>query len=398
MIRSLVNYIVSILTANSNDQNENTDKRMLKSLLYAVKPRPRYLAYSVEETIPTHKAIDIKLTNSLLTIYGRPQDSAGVVLRGRMRVNLRKPIQAKSIMMVFKGTFTTYSPIDKSCCEKTIVEHHHCFLRTSAQNPILKADCYQFDFEIPLCGNLPPSVVTGKANIQYQVTGIIERPFLYKNIVTYCPVFIQRAAFPDNLEIDPSTMFSGMWASCVYYDVSTPDLNFVIGESIPLSFKLCVVGKRVQLHYIHVLLEERITYQDEEFLFPTSVNESISCLKICCPDVHGLSWEDTISLPIPTKTHEGCASMFVEISHKLIVRFAINLPDTGMNILFGQIPLKLKSTTQAEASSPLPLYEPQQFPLSSLTFPTASSHPKMNRELPNYDNGPPPKYRPLFVT
>ncbi|ORY03801.1 hypothetical protein K493DRAFT_382072 [Basidiobolus meristosporus CBS 931.73] len=276
--------------------------------------------------------------------------------------------------------------------EKTIVEHQLCFLRAPEDTQILKANSYRFDFEMPLDGNLPPSIYTGAASIQYQVISMIERPFLYRNILAECPVTIQRSNFPDSFEIDtPSTTFSGIWASCLYYDVSIPDLNFVIGDFIPLTFKLFIAAKALEIHYVHLVLEEKITCNDEEYLFPTSATESIACLKIRCPDIHDLGWEDTISIRIPTDAHEDCGPTFIEVTHKLIIRFAVNSPDNGKNIIFGQIPIKLMSTSQAEASSSLPLYEPPQVS-SSLPppFPTSSES--------SFDHVLPPKYCQIAVT
>ncbi|KAK9707935.1 hypothetical protein K7432_009918 [Basidiobolus ranarum] len=399
-MRNLVNSIVSTFTTNFPNQSKNNDRHMLKNLFYVVRLKPCYLnPSSTEDAILPGKVIEVRLVNDVLTMYGRPGDSVGVVLRGTVLVNLRRPMKARSIKLMFKGTFTMDSPTDLMRRERTIIENHLCFLRTPEDTQILKASSYQFDFEMPLNGDLPPSIYTGAASIHYQVTAMIERPFLYRNIIAQCPVSIQRSIFPDTFEIDtPSTTFSGVWASCLYYDVSIPDLNFVIGEMIPLTFKLYIMAKALEIHYVHLVLEEKITYQDEEYLFPTSVNESIAWLKVRCPDIHDQCWEDTISMEIPSKAHEDCGPTFVEVSHKLIIRFAINLPDTGKNIIFGQIPIKLMSTAQAEASGSLPLYEPRQLPSLPPPFPSTSHQQEVNRDVLNFEHPPPPKYCTISVT
>ncbi|ORX94588.1 hypothetical protein K493DRAFT_407949 [Basidiobolus meristosporus CBS 931.73] len=385
MLRSLVKFIFSKLATGSDDLNSK-DSYMLRCLFSAIKSGACYPAPPIEDT-PRKQPLDIRLTSNLLTLYGRPEDSAGVVLRGTVFVNRRRPFNVKSITVIFKGTFSIHSPIDQICREKTIIESHTSILTTSVDAQILDAQS-QFDFELPLNGDLPSSIHTKIVNIRYQVIGVIERPFLFKNIVAHSPVSIQRSTVLENFEVDASTSFSGVWASRLCYDVFTTDLTFVIGDPIQLSFKLFALKKCLNLHYVQLVLEEKILYQEEELLFPTPLKKTVAWTTVDCPDPRTQCWEETVSLTVPNDAHEDCESAILDISHKLIVSFAVSGSDVGKNIIYGQIPIKLMSSTQAEASTPLPLYEPLPHFLQTNTLQQSI----MNMGLPSYDYQPPPKY------
>ncbi|KAK9702121.1 hypothetical protein K7432_011398 [Basidiobolus ranarum] len=304
--------------------------------------------------------LQIKLLEPRLTMHGSPEDSTGCVLRGTVILNLKKSLKVRSITLRLKGV-VKFKLVSDLCHKKeTLIKYKWNVLAPSEHIYTLGSKMHQFDFEIPLSGDLPESVKATHGNISYKLSACVERPGFNHDTKATLPIIIQRLPSPlsSGYQEPPTTSITGVWASRFFYEVDMPTYLYSPGESIPIAFKFHPLDTFFQVEKVILdVIEYTIYKRATENPFVQNTQYSNTVKEFAEP--MGLTWSTSFNLPLPQEIQLDCETKYIEVNHVLLARIflrtAEGFPMESVQLHF-PIVVRPAGNLQALADVPPPDY------------------------------------------
>ena len=125
---------------------------------------------------------------------------------------------------------------------------------------LFQAGDYVYNFELPIEGCLPESIVCDLGSVKYELEATIERAGAFRpNLVGKKDVVLIRCPADTSLEQVEPIAISRNWEDQLHYDIVISGKSFPLGSTIPIAFKLTPLAK-VRCHRIKIFVTENVEY------------------------------------------------------------------------------------------------------------------------------------------
>ncbi|KAI8384813.1 uncharacterized protein BYT42DRAFT_563728 [Radiomyces spectabilis] len=308
----------------------------------------------------------ILLTNNHVVLHGSADESAGVMLRGSVVLDCHETTKVRSVNLKFTGKVRvnwaegigTHQRQFRD--EHTILEHEWSFLPPTRKHYQLAEGHYQWDFELPLPGDLPESVQHNLGQVFYRLKAVAERPTFSINYTDKKEIKITRSLLPSSLELTQSMVISNEWANKLRYDISVPSRVLNIGSVVPISFDLKPIAPDLKVRSVTSGLKEYITVSSGQR--KRTEGRVIKFLRDdqFQVDSHG-HWSKVQLLTIPEEeSHQiktNVLSDLIKIRHKLKFTVSLMNADGHISELRAAVPIIIAAITPDDDINALPAYE-----------------------------------------
>lgn len=270
-------------------QHSFTATTFAATITAALTTRTRTTDINMVHAIRKSVEVRIDLADEAILMVGHPEESAGKVLRGVLRVIAAEPIKVKSISLRFVGKMKVswsegkwFAVQGKSHLtntnavglghhqhyykqERTIMEHSWQFIpmaTTSTQKKTysLSAGEHSFNFELMLPGDLPQSLDAEGGQVLYRLKAMVERPAFVHNIVKKRYVKLVRSMLPSEFELVQSMEIHNTWVDKMMYDIVMPSKMYALGEAITVTFHISPIAPELKVRSICASLKEYCSY------------------------------------------------------------------------------------------------------------------------------------------
>ncbi|KAI8352121.1 hypothetical protein EDC96DRAFT_518103 [Choanephora cucurbitarum] len=311
--------------------------------------------------VSNHADLQIVLEEDHVILYGTPEESAGVMLKGHVMLNCFGQTKVKSIKLKFTSiaqvswteVFDTKSKHKQHKAEHLIIEKEWTFIEFKKKVHCFQPGQYKWEFQLPLPGNLPISVKHTLGKIEYQFRAYCDRPAFSSNYMAHTLLTLNRMLFP--LDLSDSVVISNRWAGKVNYDISIPSKWYSPDTIIPVAIDLEPIAYQLTVKSVCLTLKEYITghvsgkhktqgkklrrIRDDQF--------------VSSGDGH---WIKTIFLPIPTELNFDMQSELIQVKHKITLTIALANFDGHISELKAAIPVTIAPPMEEEGNI-LPAYQ-----------------------------------------
>ncbi|KAK9720786.1 hypothetical protein K7432_003918 [Basidiobolus ranarum] len=304
-------------------------------------------------------SVEVVLQEDTLTMHGSADQSVGCALRGAVLVNLIKDTKVKFISLRLKGKLKLKMTSDMPRKEQILIDETWPILELSHQLYTLPKGQHQYDFEYPLSGKLPESVKVSHGKIIYKLYAVLEKPGFHRTLKASCPLTIHRVPLPSTSDIadSPNIMISGTWASRMYYEAAIPANTFAPGEIFPVTFHFYITDPLLEVDRIHSSMREYTIYRSASFVRPSVQSKKLANLVQDYsrpPNVN--DWEATINVQVPDFVKSDCGPDYIEVCHKLEVKFCISQGGLILDTVIHRFPIVVQSLEYNEVTLSPPAY------------------------------------------
>ncbi|KAJ1910543.1 hypothetical protein IWQ60_010605, partial [Tieghemiomyces parasiticus] len=142
----------------------------------------------------SHTSLTIDLLQNPVILRGPARTCRGTVLNGYLSFATEEGAKLRALILNFKGveSINSSSQDTSIVTQRTVFSHTWQFLPLRVENHTVTAGHHSHYFEVALPGNLPETVQTGGARVEYRLTAMAIRPAFRKDLVVERPVLLQR--------------------------------------------------------------------------------------------------------------------------------------------------------------------------------------------------------------
>ncbi|KAK9712159.1 hypothetical protein K7432_007339 [Basidiobolus ranarum] len=270
---------------------------------------------------------NIQVIEDNLVMLGAAEDSAGCVLRGCAILQLTESMKLKSIKLTFEGKVKLSS--HKSSCDigthqELLISHEWNFLETDNKPKKFPSGKYKYNFELPLEGELPPSMQVDGGVIEYKLKGIAERASLFGNLTAEKKINIHRLlslwAFSQT-----HSSSKGTCTNRFNYELGLSKNFFHPNESIGITVNIeaLIPGLRIKKIAWGIIQNTSYHVPSKGDFGPWSKVVTQVSHKVL--ELVEDNFEKTWYLPIPNEklmSYDG-ESSFIQVEHKIIAKLEI---------------------------------------------------------------------------
>lgn len=307
------------------------------------------------------KHFDIRLDDEYIVFRGNEEEAASAHLRGKLVLCLTDPLTIKHIKLSLTGASKIAYSVStnsskKHSKERTFFEKVWQFrYARKGKTETLKAENYEYPFDVVLEGSLPESVEgIPDSFVIYRFKAEIGRKFS-KDIVVRKPLRIIRTMDSNALELAHAMTVANVWPNKLEYSISTPSKAVIYGTSIQAEFRLVSLLKGLRIGSIttQVLEIQEFTLNPEAVCtlfnrqkFTRIVAEDEYTVPedpdIVDEEVEGYKFSRHIELPKSlTKCMQDTETRGIKIRHKLKFNILLHNPDDHTSELRATLPVLL---------------------------------------------------------
>ncbi|ORX99271.1 hypothetical protein K493DRAFT_335838 [Basidiobolus meristosporus CBS 931.73] len=303
------------------------------------------------------EGLEIVLHKDILTMYGSSDESVGCILRGALKFQILEPMKVKSISLSFNGKVKILTPAVTPLRELDLLEHKWTFLESEQDPYLLAPSNYEYNFELPLPGNLPESVEVPYGDISYNLLAIVERPGFKSDFKTEKKVDIQRAPLLFTDELLHPNVATGIWQQKVGYCVSIPDTNYTVGQTFPVHFNLLSLDPFLCITKVTAVMKEYVTCKFQGFR-PMIKYHDVGRSSVLPNREQELVWDGSLNLEILKRALYDCETDYIQVSHKLFLDIEVMEPTGEIQTFRVQMKVGIQSSLQNELAQSPPRYQP----------------------------------------
>ncbi|KAI8373751.1 hypothetical protein BD560DRAFT_394248 [Blakeslea trispora] len=303
----------------------------------------------------SHQAdLQIVLEQDHVTLYGSPEESAGVMLKGHVVLNCFAQTKVKSIKLKFTGLTQVnwMEALDHKSkqhkADHVLIEKEWTFIEFKKKVHCFQPGHYAWEFQLPLPGHLPISVHHNLGKIKYQFSASCDRPTFSQNYVAHRTIQLCRIlSLTDLME---SVIISDRWAGKINYHISIPSKWYSPDMHIPVSIHLEPLAYQLTVKSVCLTLKEYITGHVSGH--QKTKGKKLSRMR---DDRHGSThghWVKTLQLIVPVHLNFDMQSDFIQVRHKVNLTIALANFDGHIS---ASIPVMI--TPLVEDGHLLPAYE-----------------------------------------
>ncbi|KAI8337407.1 hypothetical protein BC941DRAFT_375033, partial [Chlamydoabsidia padenii] len=324
------------------------------------------MVYSMQLVQGTEFKINLETDHIIL--HGSEEESGGVMLRGSVVLNCQEAIKVRSVTLKLEGKIkvnwlegrTSRQRQYKE--ERTIIEHEWTLISHTRKAYHLDERHYQWDFELPLPGDLPETLHHELGQVYYRLKAVVERPTFSLNYSDRRSLKVTRLRLPTCMELLQSTLVSSVWADKLSYDINVPTRCYSIGSILPITFDFLPLHAGLKIRSVTCTLKEYLTLS-------TSQGHSKTIGRVV--KVHhnhhfqhtahrlGPAYHKTEQLVIPQEDSHlvmmDTANDLINVKHKLKLTVSLMNADGHISELRAAIPIVIAALSTEEDA--LPTYE-----------------------------------------
>lgn len=307
------------------------------------------------------KCFDIRLDDDYVVFRGNEGEAASAQLRGKLVLCLAEPLTIKHLKMSLTGVSKLAnipsSGSSKKNAKERIFFEKVWFFRDLAKGKTetLKADNYEYPFNIVLEGSLPESVEgLPDSFVIYRFKAEIGRKYA-KDIVIRKPLRIIRTLNPSALELAHAMTVANVWPNKIEYSISTPSKAVIYGTSIHVEFRLVSLLKGLKIGTITTQVVETQEFSINPEAVSSFLNNHRSTRvvaedeytvpeepEILDEEVEGYKFSRHLDLPKSlTKCMQDVNTKGIKIRHKLKFNVLLHNPDEHTSELRATLPVSL---------------------------------------------------------
>ncbi|ORZ12675.1 or S-antigen, C-terminal domain-domain-containing protein [Absidia repens] len=311
----------------------------------------------------------INLESSHIILHGSVEESSGVMLRGSVVLECHETTKIRSITLKLIGKVKvnwmegtgSHQRLYKE--EQTIVEHEWSFMPQGRKTYHLSERHYQWDFELPLPGDLPETMHHDLGEVYYRLKAVAERPTFSLNYSDKRSLKVSRLMLPTSMELLQSVLISNVWADKLSYEISVPSKCYTMGSLLPVTFDFMPIAPDLKIKSIACALKEYLTLSTPEH----SKTES-RVVKVHRDNTYqetaqhiGDSYHKTELISIPDEASQSLmmdtANDLIKVRHKLKFTVTLINADGHISELRAAIPIIIAAISVEDDANALPAYE-----------------------------------------
>ncbi|KAI8086479.1 uncharacterized protein BX664DRAFT_366029 [Halteromyces radiatus] len=311
----------------------------------------------------------INLETDHIILHGSVEESGGVMLRGSVVLDCHENTKIKSITLKIIGKIKvnwiegtgSHQRLYKE--EQTILEHEWSFMPQTRKTYHLSEHHYQWDFELPLPGDLPETIHHDLGEVYYRLKAVAERPTFSINYTDKRSLKVSRLMLPTSMELMQSVLISNVWADKLSYDISVPSKCYTMGGMLPITFQFIPIAPDLKIRSITCTLKEYMTLSTCDH----SKTET-RIVKVHRDDNYqdtaeheGEIYRKTEIMVIPDEASNhlmmDTVNDLIKVKHKLKFTVTLVNADGHISELRAAIPIIIAAISAEEDANALPAYE-----------------------------------------
>ncbi|KAI9297506.1 hypothetical protein K502DRAFT_323226 [Neoconidiobolus thromboides FSU 785] len=320
-------------------------------------------------TIRHNSAFEIQLPENEVLFYGPASECSGKILQGTLMVTANDSFKVRSISLHFIGRAQVHwttgaGTLQRVCSENRIlIEKRWTFLQSQKKYHTLTPGHYFYDFEITLPGDLPASLITDYASIEYKFKAILERPTFSLNYTSRQYLTIKRALLPSAPVLTELIYLSDTWNNKLHYEVYSPNKAYGLAEIIPLQFKLLALEEGLKVQTITCLLKEYITVwaRGEDGNLASKCDGRVQARSSKTLHSQDSAIETVINIQIPSIEDENCHAFMeyelIKVEHKIKVLLVLSDSQDRLHRILAKVGVVVLSIKRQDTLNALPLYQ-----------------------------------------
>ncbi|KAI8992469.1 hypothetical protein BDB01DRAFT_717375 [Pilobolus umbonatus] len=308
----------------------------------------------------SHPEFRIRVENDHIILRGLSEESSGAVLRGSVLLNCHEQIKVRSITLKFIGKVNVCwgeAGQEKFMAERTVIEKEWSFLPSTKKAYHLADTQHEWQFELPLPGNLPQSINHDLGQVTYLLKAHCDRPTFSMNYIDKKKIEISRQRIPTNIELGESLAIANVWANKLNYNISVPAKVFTANTIIPIHFNLNPIAPNINIKSINCFLREYTTFtyegtsKTENKLITFNYNRKAGNNQIsnhCVKTEH---------LKVPKHIRYDMNDDLLKVRHKIKFTVILENKDGHVSELRAAMPVIIVSSINYDDENTLPRYE-----------------------------------------
>ncbi|KAL1969992.1 hypothetical protein VTN77DRAFT_6397 [Rasamsonia byssochlamydoides] len=309
------------------------------------------------------KYFDIRLDDRYVVFRGNEHEAASAHLRGTLVLCLSEALTIKHLKLTLTGMSrvclhlpTSSGASRKPFKEKVFFEKTWKFRDAGkGKTEVLRADNYEFPFDVVLDGSLPESVEgLHDTWVTYRFKAEIGRKYA-RDIVVRKPLRIIRTLDPSALELAHAMSVENIWPNKIEYSISTPTKAVIFGTSVRVDFRLIPLlkGLRIGLITSQIIETHDLSLNPEE---PDNAFNTYKTTRVIMTDEYELDEERQLEiideyaegyqfhryLDLPkslSRCLQDTDTKGIKIRHKLKFRVQLHNPDGHTSELRATLPI-----------------------------------------------------------
>ncbi|KAJ1928603.1 hypothetical protein IWQ60_001897 [Tieghemiomyces parasiticus] len=214
----------------------------------------------------SHTSLTIDLLQNSVILRGPARTCRGTVLNGYLSFATEEGAKLRALILNFKGveSINSSSQDTSIVTQRTVFSHTWQFLPLRTENHTVTAGHHSHYFEVALPGNLPETVQTAGARVEYRLTAMAIRPAFRKDLVVERPVLLQRYAITDQT-LEPEALINqGKLGNAIDYQLRVNERRVALGDQVALDMHLHCTSHSY-ISKVWMVLTEQVTVVDSKF-------------------------------------------------------------------------------------------------------------------------------------
>ncbi|KAF2741797.1 hypothetical protein M011DRAFT_316652 [Sporormia fimetaria CBS 119925] len=308
----------------------------------------------------TKPVLRLKPDSDFIVLRGDPSDALPTEITGKVMLDVPEPMYIKTLKLCLRGRHRAEHPANPDPTGWYVTDPHKVtfyekwirMIPTAGSTPTahkLNPGAHEWNFRFELPGNVAESI---EGNPYYYVTwdleASVDKDKLSKTIKETSHLRVIRTLSRNVADWLPEEMIhEHTWQNKVFYKMTLPRKNFLVGTSIPVRFSVTPLRKGVEVGDVHLKLLEcrqfretrppkRQTWDSENAVCAVHLKGPPDGSERTVPDQdewRGLAderHEFEVVLPLPdslTKCKQTVDTEHIQISHKVRVDLYIKNPE-----------------------------------------------------------------------